>query len=53
MKIVPAGAKMPDHFEVIEQEKKKPEPKLTVTIVGEEVNSEPALPDDIGPVEEL
>jgi small subunit ribosomal protein S3 len=47
VKIVPAGAKMPDHFEVIEQEKKKPAPKVTVTAVGEDVDSEPALPDDI------
>jgi len=51
VKIVPAGAKMPDHFEVIEQEKKKPAPKIKVTAVGEDVDSEPALPDDIDQAE--
>jgi len=51
VKIVPAGAKLPDHFEVIEQEKKKPVPKVTVMAVGEDVDSEPALPDDIDQAE--
>lgn len=46
VKIVPADAKMPDHFTVIEQKKKTPERKVTVTEIGDLDIDEPALPDD-------
>jgi small subunit ribosomal protein S3 len=45
VKIVPADAKMPDHFAIIEQVKKHPAPKATVTAVGDIDTEEPALPD--------
>jgi small subunit ribosomal protein S3 len=44
VKIVPAGARLPDHFEVMEQEK-APAPKATVTAIGDVETEEPALPD--------
>jgi small subunit ribosomal protein S3 len=46
VKIVPADAKMPDHFTIIEQEKKRAEPKATVTDIGDIDVEEPALPDE-------
>jgi small subunit ribosomal protein S3 len=47
VKLVPGGAKMPDHFEVIEQEeKKRPEQKVTVTAISDVEVEEPALPDE-------
>src|SRR5271157_4159406 len=45
VKIVPADAKMPDHFAIIEQVKKHPAPKATVTAIGDLAIDEPALPD--------
>jgi small subunit ribosomal protein S3 len=45
VKIVPADAKMPDHFTIIEQ-KKPAAPKATVTAIGDIDTEEPALPDD-------
>jgi small subunit ribosomal protein S3 len=47
VKLVPAGAKLPDHFEIIEQEKKRQAPKVTVTDIGDIDVDEPALPDEI------
>jgi small subunit ribosomal protein S3 len=47
VKLVPAGAKLPDHFSIIEQEKKRPAPKPSVTSIGEIDTEEPALPDDV------
>ena len=52
VKLVPAGARLPDHFTIIEQEKKRPVPKVTVTSIGEVDSDEPALPDDIPFAEE-
>jgi small subunit ribosomal protein S3 len=46
VKIVPADAKMPDHFAIIEQVKKHPAPKATVTPIGDIDPEEPALPDE-------
>ena len=46
VKIVPADAKMPDHFTIIEQEKKRTEPKATVTTIVDLDIEEPALPDE-------
>jgi small subunit ribosomal protein S3 len=51
VKIVPAGAKLPDHFEIIEQEKPKAAQKGVVVNVGSDADNEPALPDDIDHVE--
>jgi small subunit ribosomal protein S3 len=47
VKLVPAGAKLPDHFAIIEQEKKRPAHKVTVTDIGDIDSDEPALPDEI------
>jgi small subunit ribosomal protein S3 len=47
VKIVPAGAKLPDHFEIIVQEKAKPAQKGVATNAGTDGDNEPALPDDI------
>jgi small subunit ribosomal protein S3 len=52
VKLVPAGAKLPDHFAVIEQEKKRVPPKVTVTDIGDIDSDEPALPDELPFVEE-
>ena len=46
VKIVPADAKMPDHFEIIEQKKQPAAPKAKVTPVGDSDSEEPALPDE-------
>jgi len=46
VKLVPAGAKLPDHFSIIEQEKKRPAQKPGVTPVGDADMEEPALPDE-------
>ena len=46
VKIVPANAKMPDHFAIIEQVKKQPLQKVVVTPVSDNDVEEPALPDD-------
>eukprot|EP00825_Cyclidium_porcatum_P037606 TRINITY_DN4183_c0_g4_i2.p1 TRINITY_DN4183_c0_g4~~TRINITY_DN4183_c0_g4_i2.p1 ORF type:complete len:169 (+),score=3.32 TRINITY_DN4183_c0_g4_i2:216-722(+) len=46
VKLVPGGAKLPDHFEIIEQEKKRPAPKASVTPIGDADIEEPALPDE-------
>ncbi|MGB9175389.1 MAG: 30S ribosomal protein S3, partial [Methanoregula sp.] len=47
VKLVPAGAKLPDHFSVIEQEKKKrPAINAPVTAIGDFDPDEPALPDE-------
>jgi small subunit ribosomal protein S3 len=51
VKIVPAGAKLPDHFEIIVQEKVRPAQKGVATNAGIDVDNEPALPDDIDHVE--
>jgi small subunit ribosomal protein S3 len=51
VKIVPAGAKLPDHFEVIEQKKAKPVQKITVTTIEDDVDGDAVLPDDIEHVE--
>jgi small subunit ribosomal protein S3 len=47
VKLVPAGAKLPDHFSLIEQEKKRLPPKITVTDIADIDSDEPALPDEI------
>jgi small subunit ribosomal protein S3 len=47
VKLVPAGAKLPDHFAVIEQERRRPVPKITVTDISDLDSDEPALPDEI------
>jgi small subunit ribosomal protein S3 len=47
VKLVPAGAKLPDHFSLIEQEKKRSPPKITVTDIADIDSDEPALPDEI------
>jgi small subunit ribosomal protein S3 len=52
VKLVPAGAKLPDHFTIIEQEKKRVVPKVTVTDIGELDSDEPALPDEVPFVED-
>ena len=47
VKIVPADAKMPDHFAIIEQVKKQPAaPKATITSIGDVDTEEPVLPDE-------
>lgn len=46
VKLVPAGAKLPDHFEIVEQEKKRPAQKAGVTPAAEADTEEPALPDE-------
>ena len=46
VKLVPGGAKLPDHFEIIDQEKKRPAPKASVTPGGDVDIEEPALPDE-------
>eukprot|EP00825_Cyclidium_porcatum_P037600 TRINITY_DN4183_c0_g1_i1.p3 TRINITY_DN4183_c0_g1~~TRINITY_DN4183_c0_g1_i1.p3 ORF type:complete len:289 (-),score=18.84 TRINITY_DN4183_c0_g1_i1:1129-1995(-) len=46
VKLVPAGAKLPDHFTIIEQEKKRPASKASVTAIGDVDSEEPALPDE-------
>jgi small subunit ribosomal protein S3 len=46
VKLVPAGAKLPDHFTIIEQEKKRPAQKAVVVPVGDADVEEPALPDE-------
>ena len=51
VKIVPAGAKLPDHFEIIEQKKTKPAQKVTVTNLDDNVDIDAVLPDDIDHVE--
>ena len=45
VKLVPGGAKLPDHFSVIEQEKKRPSQE-SVAPVGDVDPEEPALPDE-------
>ncbi len=47
VKLVPAGAKLPDHFTIIEQEKKRVAPKVTVTDISDIDSDEPALPDEV------
>jgi small subunit ribosomal protein S3 len=47
VKLVPAGAILPDHFSIIEQEKKRVTPKVIVTDIGDIDPDEPALPDEI------
>jgi small subunit ribosomal protein S3 len=47
VKLVPAGAVLPDHFSLIEQEKKRAPPKVIVTDIGDIDPDEPALPDEI------
>jgi small subunit ribosomal protein S3 len=46
VKLVPAGAKLPDHFQIIEQEKKRPSTDAHVIPVGDTNPDEPALPDE-------
>jgi small subunit ribosomal protein S3 len=46
VKLVPAGAKLPDHFSIIEQEKKRPAATTTVTAISDIDSEEPALPDE-------
>jgi len=46
VKLVPAGAKLPDHFTIIEQEKKRPAATASVTAIGDIDTEEPALPDE-------
>jgi small subunit ribosomal protein S3 len=52
VKLVPAGAKLPDHFLIIEQEKKRPSQKVTVTDIADIDSDEPALPDEVPFTEE-
>ena len=49
---MPAGAKLPDHFEIIEQEKKSKAPRVTVTDINDIDFDEPALPDEVPFMEE-
>jgi small subunit ribosomal protein S3 len=54
VKIIPAGAKIPDHFEVKvppKKEKPRPGPEVSVTPIGEDVEEE-ALPEEIEVIEE-
>jgi len=46
VKLVPGGAKMPDHFTIIEQKKKATAPAAHVTSIGDLESDEPALPDE-------
>ena len=48
VKLVPPDAKLPDHFELLEQKREKPvkEEAVAVTEIGDDIGEEPVSPED-------